>query len=284
MGLFTLAIPGILFGEHLRRRTQDREYDPEKAVRHDSRSSDDLDGHDFDENHDRSSHDVLSSNTPHRRIRHVYSNAKPPAFDGPVNSTASDSDDVSRPTPSWWQRVKDYIWPSDEQLAELDSFVPNYRWTPILSGIIIPFSILLEIPGLTEKWYIKTEGTQIVAVQSNPMILEVGLAISMASAVIANVALIFRFLEKRVKTVTLLCIAFLTLHGMSYTCVSSFIAHRSLCRYHQYHRSYHLRCRAPFRRWLHIWRSFLDDTLLDYRVFDNERLHHRRLCAHSGLR
>ncbi|EJF63876.1 hypothetical protein DICSQDRAFT_102012 [Dichomitus squalens LYAD-421 SS1] len=206
MGVFALAIPGILLGERLRHHTQDREYDPEKAVRHDSRPSGDL---------DRSSHDILSPNTPHRRARRVCFDAKhPTSANGPGRSTVHHSDDLPKSTPSMWRKAKDYVWPSAEQLADLDTFVPNYRWTPILSGIIIPFSILLEIPGLTEKWYIKTEGTQIVAVQKNPIILEVGLAISMASAVIANVALILRFLEKRVKSVTLLCVAFLTLHDV----------------------------------------------------------------------
>lgn len=33
-----------------------------------------------------------------------------------------------------------------------DEFIPNYRWLPILSGVTIPFAILLQIPGLTERW------------------------------------------------------------------------------------------------------------------------------------
>ena len=47
-------------------------------------------------------------------------------------------------------RLKSYVFPKDESEAALEKFIPNYRWTPILSGVVIPFSILLEIPGLTE--------------------------------------------------------------------------------------------------------------------------------------
>ena len=43
------------------------------------------------------------------------------------------------------------ILQNDDQDSE-DEFIPNYRWLPILSGIAIPFSILLQIPGLTERW------------------------------------------------------------------------------------------------------------------------------------
>ena len=69
-----------------------------------------------------------------------------------------------------------------------DYVPPKYRWTPILSGLLQPFSILLEIPGLTEHWYVKQVDNVPVAYQENPVILDVGLAISMACALIANMA------------------------------------------------------------------------------------------------
>ncbi len=135
----------------------------------------------------------------------------------------SSSDDVTLLGTSLYSRLKSYIWPADDK-NDLDSLVPNYRWTPIISGIVIPFSILLEIPGLTERWYIRTEGGKTVETRKNPPILEIGLAISIACGLTANVALVLRFLEKRVQTVTLLCIVFLTIHG------TSTITDR-LCRY-----------------------------------------------------
>ncbi|EIW71024.1 hypothetical protein M231_07533 [Tremella mesenterica] len=95
-----------------------------------------------------------------------------------------------------------------------DYVPPKYRWTPILSGLLQPFSILLEIPGLTEHWYVRTVDDHPVVYQSNPVILDVGLAISMACGVVANVALISRFLERRVYTSTVVTIVGLTLHDI----------------------------------------------------------------------
>ncbi|SAM83121.1 uncharacterized protein UBRO_20380 [Ustilago bromivora] len=70
------------------------------------------------------------------------------------------------------------------------------RKTPIFSGLLAPFSIVLEVPGLTSKWYadINPEG-QVIRFIPNPTILTVGLSISLTSAVIANFAIILRFLE-----------------------------------------------------------------------------------------
>ena len=118
-------------------------------------------------------------------------------------------------TQPWYKRIKSYVFPKEESAASLEKFVPNYRWTPIISGVVVPFSILLEIPGLTEHWYVRTEENDIVETKTNPAILDIGLAISMACALAANICLVMRFLEKRVKTVTLLTIVFLTVHGMS---------------------------------------------------------------------
>lgn len=113
-------------------------------------------------------------------------------------------------TPSWLHRLKVFIFPPKENI---NSFIPNYRIIPIISGVIIPFSILLELPGLTEHWYIRTEDNKVVEHRPNPLILDVGLGFSVACALIANVCLIMRFLEKRVKTMTILCATFLTVHG-----------------------------------------------------------------------
>ncbi|GAB1528124.1 hypothetical protein RhiTH_011315 [Rhizoctonia solani] len=112
-----------------------------------------------------------------------------------------------------WTRIKDYLWgqEADESRGE---YTPNFRWTPILSGVIIPFAILLEIPGFTEHWYIRTIGNKTVETQDNSKILDAGLAISMASAVVANVALITRFLERRVRLATFVAIGGLVIHDI----------------------------------------------------------------------
>lgn len=173
------------------------------------------------------------------------------------------SDDVTLLGTSLYSRLKSYLWPTDDKNPDLDSLVPNYRWTPIISGIVIPFSILLEIPGLTERWYIRTEGGKTVETRKNPVVLEIGLGISIACGLIANVALVLRFLEKRVQTVTLLCIVFLTTHGGSTTLAgfrtTSMLTFR---RCHQYRRRHRVWSGTSFRRWLHVRRGLLDDTLL----------------------
>lgn len=83
-----------------------------------------------------------------------------------------------------------------------------------VSGIICPFSVLLEIPGLTTRWYVKTEGYNVIETQPNPVILDVGLALSMLFGVLANIALIHRFLEKRVRISTIVSIACLSIHDL----------------------------------------------------------------------
>lgn len=119
-----------------------------------------------------------------------------------------------RSPPKWYLKLKAFLYPPDPmQNGDDSSFVPNYRYTPIFSAILIPFSILLEIPGLTTNWYIRTIDNETVERRPNPVILDIGLAISFACAVAANVALIMRFLERNIKFMTLLCVMFLTLHG-----------------------------------------------------------------------
>jgi hypothetical protein len=78
---------------------------------------------------------------------------------------------------------------------------------------MIPFSIMLSIPSLTGHWYIRTENNITTEIHPNPLLLDVGLAFSMACAVLASAFLVVRFAERCVKYMTLASIAFLTLHG-----------------------------------------------------------------------
>ncbi|KAF8217673.1 hypothetical protein K438DRAFT_1795430 [Mycena galopus ATCC 62051] len=114
---------------------------------------------------------------------------------------------------TWYTRLKEFLSPQTTP-EDLESYVPNYRYSPILSGIVIPFSILLEIPGLTEHWYIRTENNITVENRRNPVILNVGLGFSMACALAANICLVARFLEKNVKVMTIGCIIFLSVHDV----------------------------------------------------------------------
>jgi len=102
-----------------------------------------------------------------------------------------------------------------QQLDALSSHQsPTYRSLPIISGILIPFSILLSIPSLTGRWYIRTDGNDVtLETHPNSFLLDLGMGFSMACAVLANISLIVRFSERNVLKMTWLCIIFLTMHG-----------------------------------------------------------------------
>jgi potassium channel subfamily K len=78
--------------------------------------------------------------------------------------------------------------------------------------------VLLEVPGLTAHWYIKTQGEgalgPIVDVQPNSPFIDGSTAVSMAFGVLANLALVSRFLEKKPYISTLIAIGSLTAHDL----------------------------------------------------------------------
>jgi len=91
---------------------------------------------------------------------------------------------------------------------------PTYRILPIFSGIVVPFSILLDIPSLTGNWYVRTgPNGETIETRPNPRLLNVAMAVSMACALFACICLVIRFTERAVKSMTILCIIFLTAHG-----------------------------------------------------------------------
>jgi potassium channel subfamily K, other eukaryote len=79
--------------------------------------------------------------------------------------------------------------------------------------VTIPFAILLEIPGLSGHWYVRTDENKVVDVQPNPPLIVVGMGISIAAAIIANIALIRRFLEMQPKLMTFVAVITLAVHG-----------------------------------------------------------------------
>ncbi|KAF8520938.1 hypothetical protein BU17DRAFT_46135 [Hysterangium stoloniferum] len=110
------------------------------------------------------------------------------------------------------RRFWDFILQNDHIVPE--DFIPNYRWLPILSAVTIPFSILLQIPGCTEHWYVRTLDNETVQSRPNPPILLAANVFAMMVALIANLCLIVRFLEKRVKQMTIIAICLLGLHDV----------------------------------------------------------------------
>ncbi|KAI0316077.1 hypothetical protein OF83DRAFT_1173241 [Amylostereum chailletii] len=135
--------------------------------------------------------------------------------DRPFNRTltqeTSDTFTFVRPSlPRWLTWFKDIFFADNDDRA----YIPSYRTTPILSSVLIPFAILLEIPGLTEHWYVRKQGMTVVESRANSTLLNVVLALSMACAVVANVALVTRLFERRIAAMTILSIAFLSLHDI----------------------------------------------------------------------
>lgn len=149
-----------------------------------------------------------------------------PELDGVADVDGlEDSKHINKTRPSSTARlrkafsyIKDFILQTEsssstDPSAEHPS-THRHRVLPILSGIVIPFSILLEIPGLTGHWYVITRDNITIESRKNSPFLDVGLSISMACAVLANLAIICRFLEKKVRTATLVAIIALSAHGM----------------------------------------------------------------------
>lgn len=112
--------------------------------------------------------------------------------------------------PRWLLWLKDVFFAADDHHSD----VPTYRYLPFLSGALIPFAILLEIPGITERWYVRKENGLVVDSRNNTVLLNAVLGLSLGSACVANGALLLRFFERRVAAMTIICLLFLTIHGV----------------------------------------------------------------------
>ena len=281
MGLSFLMNVALAFSKHGRYDT-DRDVEKQdiqpiseaSRVPHELLSSDDEDDHDPS---------PAASSRPLRQFATIGS-----TFTG-LGSTVTASRTLTSVSsvnfkPTILSRARTFFFPKP-QPGETARYVPYYRYSPIISGVVIPFSILLELPGLTEHWDIRTEANKTIESRPNPAILDVGLAFSMACAVFANICLILRFSEKWVKATTLFCILFLTFHGTSVTIGDFVRVGTHLChRCNQYCDCDCVRCYSPGRRWLHLWAVFLDDVVLDCRFYHHESQPHCRLRSHQGFR
>lgn len=135
----------------------------------------------------------------------------------PISAAGSSQSLEKAPAkPGLLTRLKSIIYPPQDE----DKPLSHYRTLPVVCGLVIPFSILLDIPGLTESWYIRTDQDVVVESRNNPPGFDAMLAISMIFAVVANVSLICRFLEKGpVLATTLITMGSLTIHGKKHPCV-----------------------------------------------------------------
>lgn len=104
-----------------------------------------------------------------------------------------------------------------------DSEADHVRLLPLVSSIFVPFSILLEVPGLTEHWYIRTdEEHKIVEFEANPMFIQAILGVSLTCAIVTNICLLVRLSEKAVRKMTISCILALTAHGTRLPLLSNY--------------------------------------------------------------
>ena|SRR6266850_117945 len=188
--------------------------DPERGASSSGASQDqalygehhDYDGDDTDQ--ETKGHDDLGEN---RDIERQSSQGVP--LTSTVTMSSSSMKTFSRPSlPSWLFKVKEVLFGPLQDREEFFK-LPTYRRAAIISGNLIPFSILLEVPGLTENWYVRTDDHQIVESRKNPPWVIASLSISLALAVLANIALVYRFLERRPKRSTIVSIIALTIHG-----------------------------------------------------------------------
>lgn len=134
---------------------------------------------------------------------------------------------------------------------------PETRLLPIISGLACPFAVLLDIPGLTTPWYVKTQGDTIVDSKPNPVLLDVGQALCLALGVLANGALIFRFLEHRPRLTTWLAMICLTVGRLvartarRHTQLTTRPVRKD-SRRHRHRERHVVRRRAPLQRRIHV--------------------------------
>ncbi|TDL22065.1 voltage-gated potassium channel [Rickenella mellea] len=187
-----------------------REWTPEKAddiitaeTPPDDDNVDDMDGDD-QEGYDEDGHAEQDDESPTKQI----------SVKGRIRTVCS--------------KVKHFVMQTDPHGHDDVVHLPHYRWTPIVTGIVMPFAILLEIPGLTEHWYVRTVNNVVVESRTNPKILDAGMGLSMACALIANLCIITRFFEIHIKATSIAAICALCIHDViNITVVTVFgVVHR----------------------------------------------------------
>ena len=216
MGLFPILLASLLMPHRDGQRSEGLE-DPESARRgvEPPTENEEQQGRDSGPDDDTPDDDESIQDPDEQDATQDERDELPPptrrvTFGAALSGESSPPPEKDSTKPRLFSRLKSLVFPPHEENEPLS----NHRILPVVSGLVIPFSILLEIPGLTDSWYIRTDDNVIVESLPNPPSLEVLLAISMFVAVVANVSLICRFLEKgTVLAMTLITIGSLTIHG-----------------------------------------------------------------------
>lgn len=253
MGLFSIFLASLLVPHRASKPSDDLE-DLEKARQEEEFAGDEDDDEDEQRRHDPGANDLTGDDDESVHDSDPQDNDEDEPEETPraerrvtfgghpeESRESSEKDDAK---PGIFARLKAVVFPSHDDDKPLSA--SNHRVLPILSGLIIPFSILLEIPGLTDNWYIRTDGNVVVETKPNPVILDVGLGFSMFFALVANISLICRFLDKGpVLVTTLISVTSLTVHGNFSHRNSAVDCLSTLPRFDQHRRSRCVRRLAP---------------------------------------
>ncbi|GAA5983873.1 hypothetical protein JCM10908_005958 [Rhodotorula pacifica] len=87
------------------------------------------------------------------------------------------------------------------------------RFSSLSAQLLVPLCPLFSLPGLTEKWYVteSADGSIVEARPDPPLIVAAG-AVTLALAILANFAILFRLVETHPRWFSLATITFLTAH------------------------------------------------------------------------
>ncbi|CAO3573333.1 unnamed protein product [Mortierella alpina] len=89
-----------------------------------------------------------------------------------------------------------------DMVTDLSSLENDYRVLPLLIGCIIPVSILINVPSITTEWVGKHSYNETLqdwnetVPESNPVWLNSIVIVALVMAVICNICVLFRFLER----------------------------------------------------------------------------------------
>ncbi|GAA5864245.1 hypothetical protein JCM3774_001268 [Rhodotorula dairenensis] len=87
------------------------------------------------------------------------------------------------------------------------------RFSSLSAQLLVPLCPLFSLPGLTEKWYVvKDANGAIVEARPDPPLIVAAGAVTLALALLANIAILFRLIDTHPRWFSLGTIAFLTGH------------------------------------------------------------------------
>ena len=154
----------------------------------------------------------------------------------------------------------------------------TYRILPIIAGILMPLSVLLSIPSLTSSWHVRTDGNPS---PSNPLYHIVGMSLSVACGVLANISIVLRFAERSIKRMTFLCIFLLSMNGSCLSCAFIFLLTDINHSTNKYNRGHCLRSVSSKYRGIRLRTIILDVCLLNGDFSSDQHFADHRLLSYK---